>query len=149
MRSAPCWIGRTAAGMALLTPLTAGAHETRHKGLEMVHPWTFETAAAGASEIVRMRIHNHADAADRLMAASSAAAERVEVVGGDGAAGAIALPAGATVALGRDGPHLVLVGLTRRLTAYLEVPLTLHLETAGEVTVHVMVEERPAPPAAR
>lgn len=134
-------------GLLVTTAGNVGeAHSTKHKGLEVVHPWTFETRAAGGAEIVRMKIRSDSAGPDSLIEAASPNAVRVDIVAGDGAT-SIQVPAGATVELGRDGPHLVLVGLNKRLGAYDHVPLTLTFEKAGKIKVEVMVEERNEPAA--
>lgn len=109
--------------------------------------WTRATVpgqpAGGAFLTLRNR-----GAADRLVGARSAAAERVELhsMSMDGDVmrmrqiDAIDLPAGASVALAPGGLHLMLMGLKQPLKAGASVPLTLRFEKAGEVAVTLKVE---------
>jgi copper(I)-binding protein len=53
---------------------------------------------------------------------------------------AIDVPAGARVALGSGGYHVMLVGLHRPLVAGASVPLTLTFERAGSIEVTADVE---------
>jgi len=54
---------------------------------------------------------------------------------------AILVGAGADVELVRNGPHLLLSGLKKRLDAYDTFKLTLVFEKAGSMVVEVAVEE--------
>jgi copper(I)-binding protein len=92
---------------------------------------------------------NTADAPDRLVSASSAVAERVELHTHimDGGVmrmreveGGIPLPPGETVNLQPGGLHIMLLGLNQGLAAGSRFPLTLTFEKAGSVQVEVPVE---------
>jgi copper(I)-binding protein len=86
-------------------------------------------------------------AADRLVGASTPAAERVELhsmkMEGDTMrmrqVEAIELPAGRAVTLGPGGLHLMFMGLRAPLKAGEKVPLTLRFEKAGEVKIAVPI----------
>jgi periplasmic copper chaperone A len=88
-----------------------------------------------------------AAAADRLLGASSPAAERVEMHQtlreGDIArmreVKAVDVPAGKTVEFKPNGSHLMLVNLKAPLKAGARVPLTLRFEKAGEVKAELEV----------
>jgi copper(I)-binding protein len=101
-----------------------------------------------------MKIENTGKAADRLVGASTPAAERVELhtMAMDGnvmrmrEVAAIDLPPGQTVALEPGRLHLMLMGLKSPLKADTKVPLTLKFEKAGEVQVELKVEAADAGP---
>ncbi len=137
---------------ALLTPLAAQAHGSQLGELSLRHPHAYPTlpgTTTGAVYLVAIR--NQGERADRLLAASTTVAERVELhrmqMDGDimrmRAVTAIEVPAQATVSLRQgssDGYHLMLFGLRRPLAAGDRFPLTLRFERAGEVEVEVRVE---------
>lgn len=133
------------------TSLTA-AHGVKTRSLEIVHPWAHETAAPGGDAVVSMRIRNVGKRPDRLVGATSPAADSVEIVSATPVAPAkpaaptppptIPIPQGAVSELGRNGAHLVMKGLKARLTAYALVPVTLRFERAGAVAIEVMIEEK-------
>jgi copper(I)-binding protein len=128
-----------------LAPPAASAHSHKKKGLEIVHPWTpATTEKTAATTPVFMKIKN-AGAADRLLRASTPVAAGValhEAVAADAKpVAAILVGAGAEVELVRNGPHLLLSGLKKRLDAYDTFKLTLVFEKAGSMVVEVAVEE--------
>ena len=144
--AAACLSLMTLAGAAVIVA-PAAAHEFKAGGLTLKHPWTRATAGkvgAGFVEIV-----NGGKAADRLLSATSTAAEKVEIHtmtmdGGimrmrplpDG----IAAPAGATTSLKPGGNHIMLIGLKAPLVEGKLVPLTLNFAKAGPVKVELKVE---------
>jgi len=138
-----------------IAPSVAEAHSHKRKGLEIVHPWTSATLTAGAAVAVCMKIKNRSGAPERLIGASTAAAMKTELVegGGEGGAGvpkpvaAILIAPGTDTALARNGPHLLLSGMKRRLNAYESFKLVLVFEKAGRITVDVAVEETEEEPA--
>lgn len=95
-----------------------------------------------------LTITNHGDADDRLVAASSPAAERVELhemsMEGDVMKMAeredgIALPAGEVVILAPGGLHIMFIGLVEPFIEGGTVPVTLQFEKAGTVEVELQV----------
>jgi periplasmic copper chaperone A len=132
-----------------IAPPAAQAHSHKRKGLEIIHPWTFATATAGATVAVCMKIKNRSGSTERLIGASTTAATRTELLepAGDGAPGAtkpaaaILIAPGADTTLERNGAHLRLSGVKKPLGAYESFKLTLVFEKAGRVTVDVAVEE--------
>ena len=104
-------------------------------------------APTGAAFMVLM---NHGTHDDRLIAARSPAAARVELhshdAGADGVmrmgpiAGGIPLPAGGSHILARGGDHLMFLGLTRPFEQGARIPLTLVFEKAGEITLEIPVD---------
>lgn len=105
------------------------------------------SAKAGA---IFMHLMNTGDTDDRLIAAASDAAQRVELhthkEDANGVMrmleieGGIAVPSGGMAMLQRGGDHVMLMGLTRPLNDGDLVTLTLTFETAGEVTLEVPVD---------
>lgn len=97
-----------------------------------------------------MMLVNTSDQDDRLIAARSDVAKKVELhthvdQGGgvmkmtqieDG----IALPAGSTHMMQRGGDHVMLMGLNQSLTQGDTISVTLVFETAGEVVIEVPVD---------
>ncbi len=125
---------------------TATAHSHKKKGLEVVHPWTATTPSKDVTSIaVFMPIKNRGAGPDRLIGASSPIATKIELHGSPDMAPAgtakFAIPAGKTLELTRDGPHLMLSGVSRQLDAYGDFKMTLVFEKAGRLQVDVMVEE--------
>ncbi len=104
-------------------------------------------AKSGAAFMV---IENSGAEADRLIAASSDAAQRIELhthledANGvmrmieveDG----IAVPAGGSSILMRGGDHLMFMGLTEPFEHGATVPVTLVFENAGEIEVEIEVD---------
>ncbi|NYS25903.1 copper chaperone PCu(A)C [Rhodobacteraceae bacterium 2376] len=104
-------------------------------------------AQSGAAFMV---IENHGPAEDRLIAAESEVAQRVELhthlEDDQGVMRMIeveegfAIPAGGQHGLVRGGDHVMFMGLTRQLTHGDVVALTLIFENAGEVMLEVPVD---------
>jgi len=87
---------------------------------------------------------------DRLVAASSPAAEKIEiyaikVLGGDVGmrprADGLAAPAGVTLTLQPRGYHLLLIGLRAPLVPGARLAVTLIFEKAGSIDIELLVEE--------
>jgi copper(I)-binding protein len=109
------------------------------------------SARAADDSAVYMVFDATGDRPDRLLAAETAAAERVELRT-DWLEGcfvhsrpvpAIELASGKRTALDPGGPHLRLLGLRQKLVAGATVALRLTFEHAGTVDVAVPVRERP------
>ena len=96
-----------------------------------------------------MMIHNHSDQDDRLVAAVSDVAKRVELhthLEEDGVMkmtkikDGILIPAGGMHALKRGGDHVMFMGLTRSLEHGDMIDLTLTFENAGQVVLTVPID---------
>ena len=136
-----------AAAMAL-SAATAAAHDMGPGGAhvdDIIVEGAFARAAArpGGASAAYMTIRT-LDAPDRLIAASSDVAERVELhahmLDDQGVArmrevAAIAVEPGADTVLEPGGLHVMLMGLRRELAEGDMVDLTLTFETTGEVAV--------------
>jgi len=127
---------------ALLLTGGAQAHSHKLKALEIVHPWCWETQAATKTVAVYMTVRNSARRPDRLVRASASIAEKTELrAGRDAAVKSLEAKAGDELILKRDGPHILLTGVKRRLGAYDAFVMTLVFERAGKIEVEVAVEE--------
>jgi len=96
-----------------------------------------------------MMIHNHSDQDDRLIAAASDVAKRVELhthIEEDGVMkmtkldDGMIIPADGMHALKRGGDHVMFMGLTRSLEHGDMFELTLTFEHAGDVTLTIPVD---------
>lgn len=146
------------AACALLTAaitLPAHAHDFRAGPLVIDHPYATPSLTGNPNGAVYMRgIRNRGAAPDRLVAASTPVAERVELhemtTEGDvirmREVPAIDLPAGQEVPL-RHGQryHLMLVNLRQPMKAGDRFELTLRFEKAGEMAVKVWVQQPRSP----
>lgn len=129
--------------LALPALLPAAAHAQPAVSVEA--PWT-RAAGQGGTGAGFMQLRSAAG--DRLIAASSPAARRVELHTHirDGEVmrmrevAAIELPANTAVTLAPGGLHLMLIGLARPIAAGETLPVTLRFERAGEVEVSLAVQ---------
>ncbi|MBV8394448.1 MAG: copper chaperone PCu(A)C, partial [Alphaproteobacteria bacterium] len=117
--------------------------------IEIIRPWariqTAESREAGGY----MTLKNTGPENDRLVAASSAAAESVEICGirvVDSSLrmrpykNGLSIPAGMPIELKPRGYHLLLEGLKAPLVKGQKVPVTLTFEKAGTREVELTVE---------
>lgn len=149
---------RAAAALFLLASpaaiAPAAAHDYKLGDLRIGHPWTRATAPTARVGAGYMTIANGGAAPDRLVAASTAAAGRVEVheMRMDGGvmrmrelAGGLDVPMRGEVALRPGGYHLMLLDLRAPLKEGTMVPVTLVFERAGRVEVELKVEPAGGP----
>lgn len=119
--------------------------------LAIQKPWSRPTMEGMPMGVAYLVIENRGRSTDKLLGASTPAAEAVELhrtVVADGMASmrpveAVDIAPGATIHIEPEGLHFMLVGLKQPLVAGAEYPLELSFERAGRVTVQVKV----APPA--
>jgi len=152
--------GRRLAATALAPLIAAAAvaahaHDFRLGDLVIDHPYAVPSDAAGQATNAYLRgLRNTGAQDDRLLGASSPVARTttlqcVPAGGGAPADTTLPLPAGATVALRHDGAcALHLEGLRQPLKVGDHLPLTLKFERAGEIEVHVDVQQPRARPVA-
>jgi len=123
-----------------------------HGTLEMHKPWARSSSHRPPNDLAGafLSIVNKGQHDDRLVAASSPLAERIElcgikVVGADidmrPLANGVAIPAGNTMTLKPRGYHLLLLGVKAPLAKGSTLPITLTFEKAGAVAVEFAVEE--------
>lgn len=133
--------------------LAAQAHDYTSGALRVIHPFSHPTppgASSAAGYVVRLQ--NNGDQADRLVGASSPAAERVELhtmsVDAQGVMrmreveGIELAPRGRVELKPGQGYHLMLMGLRAPLKEDDRVPLTLRFERAGAIEVEMEVQAR-------
>ena len=138
-----------AVALAVSVSLPAIAQEFRAGDLRIERPWSRATPPAAKVGAGYLALVNGGTAADRLVAASSPAAGRVEIheMRMDGnvmrmreLAQGLPLPAGGTVELKPGGFHLMLMELKAPLAAGASIPVTLVFERAGRVEIQLKVE---------
>ena len=147
-----------AASIAIAS-LPATAHEARAGDVEIVHPYAVPSvpgASNGAAYITALE--NGGKSADRLLRASTPAAQRVELhtmsVDAQGVMRmreieAIELAPGAKVTMQPGmGMHLMLVGLKQPLKAGDSFPITLEFARASKVELKLGVQAPKAASAA-
>lgn len=133
--------------MLMLVAGTAAAHDTKLGDLTIAQPWARATPGAATAGAAYLKIENHGQQDDRLVAASTPAAGKVELhvhAMDNGVATmrevkAIDLAAHATVELKPGGLHIMLMDLKQPLREQENFPLTLTFEHAGSVEVEVQV----------
>ena len=132
----------------LVLAAPASAHSFKVGALEIGHPWARETPTGATVGAGYLKVKNTGSEADRLIAADTAGAEKVEMHEATTENGvarmrevkAIEVPAGGEVALKPGGYHLMLMGLKEPLAEGMRIPGTLTFEKAGKVEVEFAVE---------
>jgi copper(I)-binding protein len=135
---------------ALAIVLGAGALQAQSPGTISIEK-PFSRATPGGAQVGAgyMTIINKGTAADKLIAASSPAADKVQVheMSMDGGVmkmreltGGLPIDAGKTVSLAPGGYHLMMMGLKAPLKTGDKVPVTLTFEKAGKVEVTLDVQ---------
>lgn len=138
------------ASLAAAAFLAAGA-AFAHDGVHVENAYALTSGPGAMSGAVFFEIVNHSTTSpDRLIAASSDAAQRVELhthlIDANGVARMVevedgfAVAPGETHALERGGDHVMLMGLTRPLADGDTIQLKLTFERAGEMIVEVPVD---------
>lgn len=137
-----------ALSVALASPAFAG-------DITIMDPYARAAGPSAKAGAAFMLLQNTGDTDDRLVAARTDAAKRVElhthVESGDGIMqmqeieGGIALPAGGTHHMMRGGDHVMLMGLNGPLEQGAEITVTLIFEQAGEVDVTIPVDNERKP----
>ena len=111
------------------------------------NPWTRATASAQTVAAGYLEIVNTGRTADRVIGASTPAAERIElhVVGLEGEVmkmrevKSFEVPAGGRMELKPRGPHLMIMGIKRAFKKDERIPVTLRFEKAGDVAIELVV----------
>lgn len=143
-------LSRSLAAFALfaVTTLAASAHEFKAGDLLIGHPWSRATPGGAKIGGGYMTITNNGSAPDKLLSATTTAADHVEIhemamsnhimtmrkVDG------VSVAPGKTVSFAPGGYHLMLVGLKNPLKEGDRVKATLTFEKAGPVEVTINVE---------
>ena len=117
--------------------------------INVEQPWARATPAGAMTGAVYMTLANKTDTADRLIAASSDVAGKVQVhemavVNGimqmRELPSGLAIPAGGSVTLKPGGYHVMLIGLKKPLIAGQSLPLTLTFAKAGNISITVPIQ---------
>jgi copper(I)-binding protein len=133
--------------VALAAPLAA-AHGYGTGDLQVRHPWARATPGGAKSAAGYLEIRNSGQQADRVIGASTPAAERVElhvqILEGDvlkmREVKSFEVPARQRLTLRPGAAHLMIVGLKAPLTKGGRVPLTLRFERAGELKIELEIQ---------
>lgn len=133
----------------MLSPLMAQAHEYKTGQIQIDHPWSREMPPSAPNAAAFFTLHNQGATADRLLAASSPQAQKVELhehVHKDGLmkmqqVQGVDVPAGGEVKFVPMGYHVMLFGVKQQLKDGERFPMTLRFEHAGEVQVEVAVQK--------
>lgn len=120
-------------------------------GIEVSAPWARPSVGAAKTGAAYMILENRGPSADRLLSATAAVAETVEIhtVVKDGdvmrmrPVAAIEIAAGETQKLQPGGFHIMLIGLKGPLKAGEHFPLELTFEKAGRRRVDVAIGTPP------
>jgi periplasmic copper chaperone A len=134
--------------VAVLGNAPSAAHSYRAGDIQVRHPWTRATPPGAKTGAGYLEIRNSGKEADRLIGASTLAAERVElhVTMRDGdivsmrEAKSFEIPGRQRFSLRPGGPHLMLVGLAKPLEKGQRIPLVLRFQRAGELQVELEVQ---------
>ena len=133
---------------------SAIAGEVRKGDLLVDHAWTRATAGGQRVAAGYLEIRNGGKAPDRVIGASTPAAERIElhVVVKEGEVmkmrqvDSFDIPPGGRMELKPRGPHLMIMGVRRAFAKGERIPVTLKFEKAGDVPVELAVEAIDAGP---
>lgn len=133
--------------LALAAAAPAAAHEEKAGDITLQHPWS-RPAPKGHNGVVYIRIFNEGVTADRLIAARTPVARRVELHRStltDGVhrmakVDGVAVPAGGAAALEPGGLHLMLRELKTTLMAEETHPIVFVFERTGEIAATFAVE---------
>ena len=135
--------------MSTVAPLWADG-----TGIMIDDPYARAATPAARSGAAFMVIMNHTGIDDRLIAASTDVAKRVELhthTADDAGVmrmreveGGIMVPAGEATTLKRGGLHVMMMGLTERFDQGKEIDVTLTFERAGEIVVKIPVDNERA-----
>lgn len=140
-----------AAACAVALPLAALADPV----IEIVDPYARASGMSAISGAAFMVLRNTGTTDDRLIAATSPVAERVELhthISDDQGVmrmveveEGFAVPAGGDHALARGGDHVMFLGITTPFEDGTTVPVTLTFERSGDIVVDVPVDLRRMP----
>jgi copper(I)-binding protein len=135
-----------AAALAVVLPVAALADPQ----IEIHDPYARSSGMNAISGAAFMVLRNTGTTDDRLVAASSPVADRVElhthIETEDGVMRMVevengfAVPAGTAHPLARGGDHVMFLGITTPFEDGATIPLTLTFERSGDVTVDVPVD---------
>ena len=125
------------------------AHSHEKGEIQVRHPWSRATPPGAKVAVGYLEIRNNGSQPDRLLAATTPAAKRVEMHITEHAGEvakmrqlrAFEIPARERLALSPGGAHLMLVDIVEPLKKGQRFPMTLRFERAGELEVQFEVQE--------
>lgn len=138
----------TSLALALAAAVSAEDGASTRAGDIMIHDgWARASIGKAPNSAAYMTLMTEGGVADRLIAASTPAADRAELhnhILEDGIAkmrsvDAIDVAPGAATALEPGGLHIMLMGLKEKLDEGSELPLTLTFEKAGDVELRLPI----------
>jgi copper(I)-binding protein len=145
------------AAMLMAHAIVCSAGAQAASGLMIMNARALASIPGAPTSVVYLSVHNAGGSSDRLVSASTPLARKVEFHSSSLSQGVVSMRplAGVNIAVGsmvefrNGGNHLMLVGLLRPLVAGTKLPLTLHFQKAGDLTVMLPVEAHSpaAPPA--
>lgn len=145
------WLAQIIALGAIAVVVAVALLSSRSSGpadIEIADAWARATPESAATAAVYLRIGNGGGETDRLVSAATPAAGSVMIhstaIAGDivtmtHVEHGLPIAAGASVTLGPNGSHLMLMDLVGPLNEGETFPMTLTFETAGTVTTTVTV----------
>jgi hypothetical protein len=127
----------------------AWPHSHEKGDIQVRHPWSRATAPGAKVAVGYMEIRNTGAQPDRLIAASTPVAKRVEmhVTQREGEIMRMRqvkdfeIPARERITLRPGGSHLMLVDIAQPLKKGERFPVTLRFERAGELQIEVEVQD--------
>ena len=141
-----------AAFLALWLVAQAPVHAADYRAgsLIVAQPWSSPTPPVASVGAVYFSVTNNGAKADLLLSVDTPIARNVEIHESREVQGSVRMrevasvecPPGATVKIAPGGLHVMLLGLTRPLTAGMTFPASLHFRDAGVMTVQVLVAAR-------
>lgn len=141
-----------AAVLLFVLPLVAMPHSHEKGEIQVRHPWSRATPPGAKVAVGYMEIRNHGTQPDRLLSASTALAQRVEmhITRQEGEVvkmrqvKSFEVPARERYELRPGGAHLMLVDIARPLKKGERFAMKLVFERAGELEVELEVQEQGA-----
>lgn len=134
--------------LALTSPV-ASSHSYEKGDIQVRHPWSRATPPGASIAVAYMEIRNTGSQPDKLLSATTAVAQRVEmhITQREGEVmkmrqvKAFEIPARERYALRPGGSHLMLVDLARPLKKGEGFAIRLRFERAGELQIELEVQE--------
>lgn len=127
----------------------AAAHNHEKGDIQVRHPWSRATPPGAKVAVAYMELRNTGSQPDRLLSASTAVAQRVEmhITQREGEVmkmrqvKTFEIPARERYALRPGGSHLMLVDLAQPLKKGERFSMTLRFERAGELEIELEIQE--------
>jgi periplasmic copper chaperone A len=114
------------------------AHEYYAKSFVIIHPWAQPSLPNERTARIFMKFDEISEG-DRLVSASTALADKVELIGAQ--EGAISIPKTEKFEFSRDSSHLLLQGLKTQLLEGRSYPVILMFEKSGEIHIMLSIGE--------